>query len=292
MDNPLYVVDLFAGSCALGEGLRLGLRRPDARTVLVVEREAFACGYVAHQMEQGRLDPCPVFTDVRAVPGRVVDALRRLAGRAPLWFCAGFPCQDISQAGKGAGIKGEKSGLWFDLLGLIRDVRPGWLLLENVSAINVRGLDAVAGGLAKEGYDAAWDCFQAFEAGAPHKRERWFCVGRLADADGGGSLGGGGGAPGQGRHPVLAGDDLGEDVLPEFPPGRDDPEWERVARVRPDLLPVVDPEAELAVRSVANGLAPDPDARLDLCRLAGNGVVPRQAAIAVRLLLRQLEEHG
>jgi hypothetical protein len=80
----------------------------------------------------------------------------------------------------------------------------------------------------------------------------------------------------------------GDRVFPEFPPGRNDPRWGLVAKYRPDLLPAIDQETELEVRSVVDGMAHAPHARLDLCRLGGNGVVPQQAAIAVRSLLRQL----
>lgn len=93
--------------------------------------------------------------------------------------CGGFPCQDISHAGKRAGIKeGNRSGLWFDMLDAVRVLRPRLLLLENVAAITAAdgGLDVVLGSLAEAGWDAEWTLLRASDVGAPHRRDRWFCV--------------------------------------------------------------------------------------------------------------------
>ncbi|MFF3210562.1 DNA cytosine methyltransferase [Streptomyces sp. NPDC002886] len=97
---------------------------------------------------------------------------------------AGFPCQDISNAGKRAGIHGERSGIWESVLGAVRVLRPRLVFLENVSAIRNRGLAHVLGGLAESGYDARWCCFRASATGAPHMRDRWFCIATpIADSD-------------------------------------------------------------------------------------------------------------
>lgn len=90
--------------------------------------------------------------------------------------CGGFPCQDISQAGKGAGLAGERSGLFYELLRVVRLVGPRYVVLENVSAITHRGMDAVLGALAEAGYDAEWVCIPAAAVGACHQRVRWWCV--------------------------------------------------------------------------------------------------------------------
>ncbi len=84
----------------------------------------------------------------------------------------GFPCQDISIAGKGEGIKGERSGLWFAMFDVIRILRPRFAIIENVGAITHRGLDTVLGCLAEIGYDAEWQDIRASDVGAPHRRER------------------------------------------------------------------------------------------------------------------------
>jgi DNA (cytosine-5)-methyltransferase 1 len=88
----------------------------------------------------------------------------------------GFPCQDISNAGRRAGIGGEQSGLWSEFHGIVRVLRPRWVLLENVAAILGRGAGRVLGDLAEIGYDAEWDCIPAASVGAPHLRDRWFAV--------------------------------------------------------------------------------------------------------------------
>ncbi len=88
----------------------------------------------------------------------------------------GFPCQDISNAGKQAGITGERSGLWNEMYRLICDLRPDDIVVENVGALVNRGLSTVLGNLAQAGYDAQWRCLRASDFGAPHQRERIFIV--------------------------------------------------------------------------------------------------------------------
>ena len=91
-------------------------------------------------------------------------------------ICGGFPCQDISCAGKGAGIHAERSGLWWEMLRTVRLVRPKFVLVENVAALLNRGLDEVLGSLAESGYDAEWQVLSAKMFGGLHQRERTFVV--------------------------------------------------------------------------------------------------------------------
>jgi len=92
-------------------------------------------------------------------------------------ICGGFPCQDISTAGKQAGIKeGTRSGLFFELMRVVRLVGPQYVVLENVSAILANGLDTVLGELAQAGFDAEWACIPASAVGACHQRDRWWLV--------------------------------------------------------------------------------------------------------------------
>ncbi|MBN2402019.1 MAG: DNA cytosine methyltransferase [Spirochaetes bacterium] len=88
----------------------------------------------------------------------------------------GFPCQDISIAGKGEGITGSRSGLWFEYWRIIRDLRPRFAIMENVAALTFRGLAAVLGSLSEIGYNAEWQHIRASDMGAPHKRERIWIV--------------------------------------------------------------------------------------------------------------------
>jgi len=98
------------------------------------------------------------------------------------WIIAGgFPCQDISVAGKGAGLEGERSGLWFEYARLIGELRPRFAIVENVGALTFRGLDSVLGSLAEIGYDCEWRDIRASDVGAPHRRERIWIVAYPAD---------------------------------------------------------------------------------------------------------------
>ncbi len=90
--------------------------------------------------------------------------------------CGGFPCVDISIAGNGAGIAGKDSGLWAEFARIIRELRPRFVLVENVAALLFRGMGRVLGDLAAIGYDAEWQVLPAGAFGAPHVRERVYIV--------------------------------------------------------------------------------------------------------------------
>jgi DNA (cytosine-5)-methyltransferase 1 len=149
-------------------------------------------------------------------------------------IAGGFPCQDISVAGRGSGITGERSDLWRWLCGAIRVVRPLYAIVENVAALLGRGMGTVAGDLAEIGYDAEWHCIPASHVGAPHQRDRIWIVahtprelphrgryagtrGRAELADGSEDMadtGGNGGRRGEDEHEerrTITGDS-GEDV--------------------------------------------------------------------------------
>ena len=91
-------------------------------------------------------------------------------------ICGGFPCQDISNAGKREGIDGERSGLWSEYFRIIRVVRPRYVVVENVAALLDRGIGRVLGNLASVGYDAEWSLLPACAMGAAHSRSRLFIV--------------------------------------------------------------------------------------------------------------------
>lgn len=95
-------------------------------------------------------------------------------------LCGGFPCQDLSYAGRGAGLEGARSGLWREYARVVRELRPRVVIVENVPALRSRGLGRVLGDLAECGYDAVWTSLAASDVGAPHKRERLFVVGYSA----------------------------------------------------------------------------------------------------------------
>lgn len=115
----------------------------------------------------------PKHDDVRTFDATAFDAVDIIVG--------GFPCQDVSVAGLGAGLAGERSGLWFEFLRIIRAARPRGVIVENVPGLVRRGLDEVVAGLAGEGYAVEATNLGAEDVGAPHRRRRLFLV---AYADG------------------------------------------------------------------------------------------------------------
>ena len=127
------------------------------------------------------------YGDIRAIDWSAVEPVDLL--------CGGFPCQDISLAGKGAGLSGERSGLWFEYAKAINALKPRYVLIENVAALRSRGLDQVLGSLAALGYDAEWHCIPACAVGAPHRRDRVWIVAHAAQQlfDGGRNAGQAGG---------------------------------------------------------------------------------------------------
>ncbi len=155
----LNVLDLFSG----GGGLAQGLERW-ARPVAYCEIEPGAQRVLMSRIARGELCPAPVWDDVRTLRGDMLPEVDIIAG--------GFPCQDISVAGAGAGLDGERSGLVFEYLRLVGECRPRFVFMENVPALAVRGLDRVLLGLNALGYDARWTIVSAAEVGAPHLRER------------------------------------------------------------------------------------------------------------------------
>lgn len=164
----MNVLSLFSGSGAHD----LGLERAGMRTVAFCESDPW-CRAVLAKHWPG----VPCFPDVRRLSGSDVPGPVDLV-------TGGFPCQDISVAGKGEGLGGERSGLWFEYLRIVSELRPSWVLAENVPALRSRGFDVVAAGLEAEGY-AVWPVVVgAWAVGAPHRRERvWIVARRLADAD-------------------------------------------------------------------------------------------------------------
>lgn len=155
----ITVGSLFAG---IG-GFDLGLERAGMRVRWQVEIDPYCQRVLAkHWPDVTR------YGDIRAVDWSTVEPVDLL--------CGGFPCQDISLAGKGAGLTGERSGLWFEYAKAIAALRPRYVLIENVSALRSRGLDQVLGALASFGYDAEWHCIPACAVGAPHRRDRVWII--------------------------------------------------------------------------------------------------------------------
>jgi hypothetical protein len=155
----MTVGSLFAG---IG-GFDLGFERAGCRVKWQVEINPFCQKVLAKHWPHVKR-----YSDVQRVEAELgyVDII-----------CGGFPCQDISLAGAGEGIdEGEQSGLWREYIRLVRLLRPRYILVENVTALLLRGVHRVLGDLAESGYDAEWDCLPASAFGAPHRRDRIWLV--------------------------------------------------------------------------------------------------------------------
>jgi DNA (cytosine-5)-methyltransferase 1 len=243
-DGGLRELALFAGA---GGGI-LGGKLLGWRTVCAVEWEPYAASVLAARQNDGVLPAFPIWDDVRTFDGKpwrgIVDVVS-----------GGFPCQDISAAGTGDGLDGERSGLWREMARIVGEVRPQFVFVENSPFLVGRGLVRVLADLASLGFDAQWGVVGAGDIGAPHERERLWIV-AYADPE----LGKEGrrGFGQQGERAVCGGD-CGS--LPQF----DRRVW-----------------MEMAVQHARDddGLAP----RVERTQAIGNGQVPLVAATAWRIL--------
>lgn len=245
---------LFAGA---GGGL-LASRLLGWDTVCAVEIDEHCQRVLAQRQRDGMLEPFPIWDDIRTFDGRpwagCVDVVS-----------GGFPCQDISSAGRGAGLAGDRSGLWFEMLRVIGEVRPAWVFAENSPMLRTRGLDVVLAGLAGLGFDAAWGVLGAHHVGAPHRRNRMWIVAAHPDRrrERGfaehAKMAGAQGAEGDGRRRGSLGSEATE------PRGSD---WWGVHRFE----------------GVDNGVAD----RVERVRATGNGQVPAVAALAWEVLSASL----
>lgn len=159
--ESLNELHLFAG---IGGGILGGLLLGH-KPCCAVEIEPYARKVLLQRQRDGLLPAFPIWDDVRTFDGRPWRGIADVV-------CGGFPCQDISSAGRGAGLEGERSGLWTEMRRIIGEVEPPIAFVENSPMLTLRGLGVVVGELAEMGYDAAWGVLGACDAGAPHERER------------------------------------------------------------------------------------------------------------------------
>jgi DNA (cytosine-5)-methyltransferase 1 len=242
---------LFAGA---GGGILGGLLLGHT-PVCAVEIDPYCRKVLAQRIADGFLPEMHIHDDIKTFDAtgwrNHVDVI-----------AAGFPCTDISLAGKGEGIHGEKSSLFFEAVRVIREVEPRFVFLENVPALTSRGLDRVLGEMADLGFDAAWTVLSAADCGANHLRKRiWIlCEREMADAWCEHAQ-----VPTKRKHP---------EQRPE--PGSIGEDW---AFGRNPW------EVEPAVGRLADGISD----RLGRLRALGNAQVPVVAATAWRLLEQSLQ---
>ena len=163
--QSLNELALFAGA---GGGI-LGGHLLGWKTVCAVEWEQYPASVLCARQNDGLLPPFPIWDDVQTFDGKpwrgIVDVVS-----------GGFPCTDISAAGKGAGIDGEASGMWREMARIIHEVQPRFVFVENSPMLTSRGLGRVLGDLAQMGFDAKWGVLGAADVGANHQRNRIWIV--------------------------------------------------------------------------------------------------------------------
>jgi DNA (cytosine-5)-methyltransferase 1 len=173
-NKPLRELSLFTGAGGL-----LGTKLLGWQTVGYVEWEAYCQQVIAQRIADGCLDAAPVFGDIRAFLSDGYAA--SYTGLVDV-ITAGFPCQPFSVAGKQRGEADDRN-MWPDTAAVIRTVRPRFVLLENVPGLlSHRYFGTVLGDLASAGYDCRWRCLSAADCGAPHRRERLWITGSLANS--------------------------------------------------------------------------------------------------------------
>ena len=261
--ESLRELAIFAGA---GGGI-LGGKILGWRTVCAVEIDEYARNVLVARQNDGTFPPFPIWDDVRTFDGRpwkgVVDVVS-----------GGFPCQDISIAGKGCGIDGERSGLWSEMARIVGEVRPRYVFVENSPMLIRRGLDRVLGDLAEMGYDAVWGVVGAYDSGAPHRRKRlWIlayadCARELQQAE-------------EGNVQRNRACDSGEDVAHASGFGGEYDQNEARSPAGKEAGRSRRWPPEPGVGRVVNGLP----YRAHRIKALGNGQVPRVVALAWRVLL-------
>ena len=268
----MNVLDLFSG---IG-GFSLGLERTGGfNTVAFCE-----CDPYCQRVLRKHWPDVPCFPDVATLRGTDVPRVDLI--------CGGFPCQDISLAGKGAGLAGERSGLWREFARIIGEVRPRYVIVENVPALLGRGMGRVLGDLAALGYDAQWHCIPAAVLGAPHRRDRLWIVaypngaGREDMRHGRGVLDAGTGAVGSPqRVPQLSGDSgAGQELAVA------DADGEPTGRLAIPRAQCDGWRSEPDVGRVAHGVP----ARVDRLRALGNAIVPQIAELLGHAILAHAQQ--
>lgn len=180
MTKKILGLDLFSGY----GGITLALK-DYVQPIGYVEKDEYAQKIIASRISDGHLPNARIYSDVKNVTGRI--------GIADIIY-GGFPCQDVSVAGIRRGLDGERTGLFFEIMRLAKEIEPNFIFLENVPGIRTSGLREIAETIDGAGYDMRWCILSANDVGAPHIRKRWFCLAKkrghrqtsesnLADAD-------------------------------------------------------------------------------------------------------------
>lgn len=164
MQQAMIGIDLFSG---IG-GISLALK-DIIQPILYCEIDKFCQQVLLNRMNKNELHKAEIWGDVRTLKS---DGLRT---RVDIVY-GGFPCQDISISRRGQGLEGERSILFFEILRIAKASESPFIFVENVAAVRSRGLTTIIKALTESGYDCRYGYLSAYDVGAPHKRERWFCL--------------------------------------------------------------------------------------------------------------------
>ena len=269
-------LSLFSGYGGFNLGFQLaGVK---VRTIGYVEWGKYPQEIIKARIKDGYLDDAPIFADIRAFNGTQYRGLVDI-------ITAGFPCPPFSVAGQHRGEADDRN-LWPDTARVINEVGPRYVMLENVPGILSGDAQRapyggqILGELAELGYDCQWGVVGAKDAGAPHKRDRWWCL-AVADSNYEGLEGVRPDDHPQGWQEPYVPFGLPRRTILCWPPApADRAEWGRVVSDRPELAPALTKEAESLLRRVADG----PPHRVDRLKAIGNGIVPP----VVREFLRRI----
>jgi len=255
------VISFCSGYGGIERGLDIaGIKH---RVIAYVEIEAFAIANLVEKMESGKLDPAPIWTDLKTFPSEI------FSGKVDL-ITGGYPCQPFSQAGKRKGAEDERH-LWPYIRKHIQAIKPNRCFFENVEGHISLGLSTVISDLAEDGFRTAWGIFSAREVGAPHQRKRVFIMANTNSQRH--QRPPGSRSTKEKGQPIRQFAKHNEELVPGFPsrPDQQQYHWER-PRTQPRLGRTVDGYSN----------------RSDRLQLLGNGVVPQTAAKAWLTLTEQV----
>ena len=272
----LNALDLFSGIGGLAVALSEWVR-----PIAYCEIDPYCQGVLLSRMDNSEISRSPIWTDIRIFDGHLFSGcIDIIYGR--------FPCQDISIAGRGKGLEGERSGLFFEIVRLAKEIKPKFIFLENVPAITSRGGLQVVREITEMGYDCRWCVISAASVGALHRRERWFLLANALQSRGGKNL-----RTAYGDETENGAQHLFKSIgfcgyVRNSPSKKCNGLPRREERGQPAIricgeYDSVDQwrEAVSSVRRTANGVPQ----RVDRLRTLGNAVVPQQAKEAFKILM-------
>ncbi len=241
------------------------------RPLAYCEIDPYCQSVLLSRMQEGNLPKAPIWDDIRTL------SLNSSSDESSIDIIyGGFPCQDISIAGLGKGLEGERSGLVYEIFRLAKNLRPSFIFLENVPAITARGGVVLVKEITTMGYDCRWCTISAASIGAHHKRERWFLLGYTMRTglerfrDGTFEIK-------SEQFNIASNGENVSDTRCFAEGGTEEPEWAYDNITGCYRIWETEPKLDRVVDGVQN--------RVDRIKALGNSVVPQQAREAFKLLI-------